>query len=167
MVERLARLWALAGGFVLLAIMLVTTVNIAAFSADQLAGLWGGNVYGLTGYEDFVTLAIASCGLMFFPWCQAKRGHVVVDVFTTFLPAALRQALDRLWLIVICALALFLAYWMVQGLIQVWSDNALTAILGWPVWPSFVPGIISLLLWALVAGSQVFEAPTEGDAARV
>ncbi|MEM9734499.1 MAG: TRAP transporter small permease [Pseudomonadota bacterium] len=165
MIERLARWWALAGGLLLFAIMAVTTLNIAAFSADQVAALWGGNVYGLTGYEDFVTLAIASCGLMFFPWCQAQRGHVVVDVFTNHLPRSVRHALDRVWLLVICALALFLAYWMVQGLVQVWNDDALTAILGWPVWPSFVPGIVSLLLWAVVAGHQAFE-PSYGDGPR-
>ena len=65
MLDRLSRLaghWAVLGGLVLIAIILVTSLNIALFGADRIAGLWGTDVAGLSGYEDFVRLAISSTG---------------------------------------------------------------------------------------------------------
>jgi len=59
--------------------------------------------------------------------------------------------------ILMTGLALFLGYMMVNGLIEVRGDNTLSAILGWPIWPFYVPGIISMFLWAAIAGSQIFE----------
>ncbi|MEM7240917.1 MAG: TRAP transporter small permease [Pseudomonadota bacterium] len=158
MIHRIAAFWALLGGGVLIAIMAITSLNIAAYVADYIAETWGGNVYGTTGYEDFVALAIACAGMMFLPYCQAMRGHVVVDVFANLMGQTVQRLLDKLWLVLIFCLALFLAYWMTLGMLEVRGDNALTAILGWPVWPSYVPGIASLLLWALVTSSQIFES---------
>ena len=33
-------------------------------------------------------------------------------------------------------------------------------VLGWPEWPFYLPGIVSLALWALVALSQIFASGT-------
>ena len=161
MIRKLAEFWALLGGAVLLAIMLVTSLNIGAYALDRLAAMWGGNVYGITGYEDFVILAIAAAGTMFLPYCQYKRGHVVVDVFSKLMSPQIQKVLDLAWLLLVTVLMLFLAYWMIFGLLEVKNDNALTAILGWPVWPSYVPGILSLLLCALVSGAQIYDQVTK------
>lgn len=157
LVERLAETWALAGGVLLLAIMLVTSVNVAGFGLDRIARVYGASVSGLPGYEDFVSLAISSAALMFLPYCQQKRGHVSVDLFVSAFPAWLQRNLDRSWLILTTAAAAFLAYWMVFGMLEARDDNVLSAVLGWPVWPFYAPGIVSLVLWALVAVIQVFE----------
>ena len=154
LLERIAAAWALAGGGLVLAIMLVTSWNAGAFALDRLARPFGGAVAGLPGYEDFVRLAISCAGVMFLPWCQWMRGHVAVDLLASRLPRALRSALERLWLGGTALLALFLAYWMSLGMIETRGDAALSPVLGWPLWPFFAPGIVSLGLWALVAGVQ-------------
>jgi TRAP-type C4-dicarboxylate transport system permease small subunit len=154
-VGRLAELWALGGGLVLLAIVLVTTANAGAFALDRAARLWGGTLPGLPGYEDFVRLAISCAALMFFPFAQARRGHVAVDIFVGYLPAGVRVALDRLWLAVTVAMALFLAWWMWFGMARARADALVTGVLGWPDWPFYLPGIASLILWALVAAVQL------------
>lgn len=156
---RLADLFALAGGAILIAIIAVTTTNTGAFIADRIAGIAGGSVSGLPGYEDFVRVAISSAGLMFFPYCQLKRGHVVVDLFANLAPAPVQRGLDRLWLLVTAATAAFLAWWMAIGLVQKREDGVLTSVLGWPEWPFYAPGVVSLTLWALIAVSQMFERP--------
>ena len=161
MIHRIVTFWALLGGVLLLAIMAITSLNIGAYIADYIAEIWGGNVYGTTGYEDFVTLAIAGAGMMFLPYCQAMRGHVVVDVFSKMMGATMRRLLDKLWLVLTYLLALFLAYWMAVGLLELRNDNALTPILGWPVWPSYIPGVLSLLLWAIVTAAQILERSTD------
>jgi len=156
--ERLATGWALAGGVLVIAIMLVTSVNVGAFALDRMARLFEANVSALPGYEDFVRLAVSCAAMMFLPYCQHRRGHVAVDLFVSRLPASVRRGLDRLWLVTIVLLAMFLAYWMTLGLIETRDDRALSPVLSWPEWPFYIPGILSLLLWALIAGMQVFES---------
>jgi TRAP-type C4-dicarboxylate transport system permease small subunit len=139
----------------IIAIMVVTSVNAGAFGLDRLARLSGSTVSALPGYEDFVRLAISCAALMFFPWCQFRRGHVAVDLFVSRFSKRLRRHLDRLWLIIILLLALFLGYWMVHGMLETLADDALSPILGWPEWPFYLPGIVSLFLWAFIAAVQV------------
>jgi TRAP-type C4-dicarboxylate transport system permease small subunit len=157
-VRRVAEWWAVAGGLVLLAIVLVTAANAGAFALDRLARLRGGTVAGLPGYEDFVRLAISGAALMFLPYAQARRGHVVVDIFVASLPHGFRLLLDRLWLLATAGIALFLAWWMWFGMVRARTDALVTGVLGWPDWPFYLPGIASLLLWAAVALAQIAEA---------
>lgn len=162
LLETIVRLWALLGGCVLLAIVLVTSVNVGGFLADRIAALWGGTVSGLPGYEDFVALAVSVAALTFFPYCQLRRGHVFVELFTSAAPAAVRRWLDRFWLAATVGLALFLAYWMWFGMWERQADGAVSRVLGWPQWPFFLPGIVSLLLWAAVAAAQISETEASG-----
>lgn len=155
MTRRLADAFAALGGIILLIIVAVTTTNTSAFILDRIAGLFGTDVAGLPGYEDFVQLAISGAALMFFPYCQAKRGHVAVELFMDRLPQILQRAFDRLWLACTVAVALFLAYWMVFGLLEARADGAVTSVLGWAVWPFYLPGLASMILWALVAATQI------------
>ena len=164
LVERTATWWALMGGLILLAIVLVTVSNVAAFALDRLARLFGGTVSGLPGYEDFVRLAISAAALMLLPYCQLKRGHVVVDLFAGVLPPAVRQSLTRISLAAMAALALFLAYWMALGMQETRADGALSRVLGWPEWPFYLPGFVSLLLWAAVAAHQAIAGEDDGRA---
>ena len=160
--SRIVTWWAIAGGVFVLAIVLVTTANVTLFALDRLARPFGGVVSGLPGYEDFVSLAVSCAALMFFPLCQLKRGHVAVDVFTEKLPRRWQGALDRLWSAVACLAALFLAFWMAVGMDQVRGDHASSPVIGWPLWLFYVPGVVSLLLWAIVAVSQAVERPADG-----
>lgn len=152
---RLAEGFALVAGVVLMAIVLVTTTNAGAFIADRVAGLFGGDVSALPGYEDFVRLAISAAALMFFPYCQLKRGHVAVDLLIARAPPAVQRGVDRLWLGVTVLIAGFLCWWMVLGLAEKHDDGVVTRVLGWPEWPFYVPGIASLILWGLIALSQM------------
>ena len=150
--RRMADGAAVLGGVVLFIIVAVTTTNTGAFILDRMLPA---DIAGLPGYEDFVQLAISGAALMFFPYCQMQRGHVAVDLFMNRFPRGVQRAADRLWLIVTAVIALFLAYWMVEGLSQARADNAITTVLGWSVWPFYIPGILSLLLWAAVALCQL------------
>ena len=148
---------AVAGGLLALLIAVVTIVNVTAFGLDKIARLFDANFPAIIGYEDFVSMIVSSAALMFFPYCQARRGHVAVDVFIKMFPAWFALTVDVISGICMTALALFLGYMMVNGLIEVRGDNTLSAILGWPIWPFYVPGIISMFLWAAIAGGQIFE----------
>jgi TRAP-type C4-dicarboxylate transport system permease small subunit len=150
--HRLAGVWALLGGGLLLAIVAVTMTNVGAFALDRLAAVWGGAVAGLPGYEDFVRLAVGSAATMLLPYCQARGGHVSVDLLAeTVMPARLQRVLDAVWLLAMAGLALFLAQKMAVGLVETYQDGVRSRVLGWPEWPFYAPGVASLLLWAAVA----------------
>ncbi len=158
--HRLTTLWALLGGAGLLAIMVVTTTNVAAFLADAAAELFGADVAALSGYEDFVRLMIGPSALAFLPYCQLQRGHVAVDIFVDQLPGRVQRAMDRFFCLAMALLALFLLYSMTLGMLETRSDQVVTAVIGWPEWPFYAPGLVSLALWAAVSLTQAFGRDT-------
>ncbi|MEM1346772.1 MAG: TRAP transporter small permease subunit [Pseudomonadota bacterium] len=157
--ERLAALWALAGGAVLLAIVAVTAANAAAFGLDKLARLAGLSVAGLPGYEDFVRLAIGAALPMFLPYTQARRAHLAVDFCARALGPRLNRWIERASLALTALAAWFLAYWMVIGMAETRADGVLSRVLGWPEWPFYAPGAVSLALWGAVALAQLCTEP--------
>jgi len=163
LLTRGARLWALMGGVILAAIVAVTVVNVAAFGLDAVARLFGRSVAGISGYEDFVQLAIGAASPMFLPLCQADKGHLSVDFLTRRFGARTEQVLERIGAGLIALTASGLAIAMIFGMLETLDDNALSRVLGWPVWPFYLPGILSLWLWAAIAGGQAILGGNDAD----
>jgi TRAP-type C4-dicarboxylate transport system permease small subunit len=149
--ERVVSWWALLGGVGLLLIVGATAFNVGAFAADMVARRFGGSVAAFPGYEDFVRLMVSAAALMLFPYCQLRRGHVAVDLLVERMPQSVQRAIDAISLIGMTLLVLFLLYWMVIGMAETRADHAVSRVLEWPEWPFYLPGLISLALWALVA----------------
>lgn len=160
--QRIVGGWAFLGGVLVISIVLVTAVNVGAFLLDSLLKPLGIYVPGLPGYEDYVRLAVSAAALSFFPYCQLRRGHVSVELFVQHFPPMLQSGLDRLWLLLTTIVAIFLGYWMILGMEETRSDNSLTSVLGWPEWPWYIPGIVSMGLWAAVSLIQTFERKSHG-----
>jgi len=158
-----ARVWAMLGGVILLSIVAVTVLNVGAVALNRVVRLFGGEVGALPGYEDYVRLAVGAAIPMFLPWCQVERGHLAVDLFLSRAPAALTRGIDRFSLFLMAAMAIFLAYWMGAGMLETRDDGVLSAVLGWQVWPFYLTGILSLLLWSAVALAQAISAPQATD----
>jgi TRAP-type C4-dicarboxylate transport system permease small subunit len=148
---------AVLGGVLALLIAVVTIVNVGGFAIDKVARLFGSHFPAILGYEDFVGLTVSSAALMMFPYCQTRYGHVAVDVFMNLFPSWFGRVVDLVSSTLMAVLAVFLGYMMVRGLLEVQSDNAMSAILGWQLWPFYIPGIISMFLWALICMTQIFE----------
>lgn len=152
MIERVAAGWAILGGLVLLSIVLVTAANVGLYVADRITP---GRFGIVRGYEDIVRLLVSAAALMMLPYCQLKRGHVAVDVFTERLGGRAIRAIERIVYALMAALALFLAGWMLVGMLETRSGRLVSAVLNWPEWPFYLPGLASLALWAAVAIDQL------------
>lgn len=148
--------WVYLSGILVTIVVLTTVINIGAFGLDKVARIFDSNVSALSGYEDLVRLLTSCIALMFFPWAQAKRGHVSVDFFADKFPLRWQYILDILWLSCTLLLVVFLAILMYYGLIESFEDGAVSTTLGWVEWPFYIPGIISLFLWTLVLMFQIF-----------
>jgi TRAP-type C4-dicarboxylate transport system permease small subunit len=153
--SRVISLWALLGGVLLLVIVVATCINALGFTANTVARTWGGSVPGLSGYEDGVTMLVGVAALAMFPYCQLHGGHAVVEVFMQRAPSWANRFVEILSGLMVAALALGLAGFMVYGTLEVRGDNIQTAVLGWPVWVFMVPGVVSCVLWAIAALLQI------------
>ncbi len=139
------------GGLLLLAVVLITVVNVAGFILNAASRPYGYNVPGLPGYEDAVSLFVGMAALCMLPYCQLTRSHVSVDLFTDSLSAASRARLQRLSDALMGIAATFFAVMLAKGMLAYQADGVRSPVLDWPVWPFMTPGIAALLLWALIA----------------
>lgn len=165
MLHRLITAWALLGGALLLVIVAATALNTAGFTANAVARLFGGNVAGLPGYEDGVTMLVGVAALAMFPYCQLHGGHAAVDVFMNKAPAAANRAVSYLSAALSVLLALSMAVMLTFGMLEIRADRVETAVLGWPVWMFMAPAIVSCTLWAIAAILQITSPPEISDGA--
>jgi len=147
--EALAKLCAILAGLLLTVITLMTC-----------ASLIGRNTTGWTIVGDF-ELSGAAAGAaiaLFLPWCQVRRGNIIVDFFTSRATAATNAALDRLGALLF-ALALGLLTWRTAiGGLNAWNSQSTTMMLGLPEWIVYafmVPPLalcVAIGLWQAAAG---------------
>jgi TRAP-type C4-dicarboxylate transport system permease small subunit len=140
-VGALARWWALCGGVVILGVVFLTAISVVR---DML---WRAPI---PGDFELVQIGCAIAVFGFLPYCQLRRGNVVVDLFTLRAPARMRAALDALGSLLMLLLALLLLWRMTHGAFDYHDPYfpEVTPILGFPIWMAFPPILVSLALWA-------------------
>ncbi len=124
--RRVASLVALAGGAVLLASAGLTTVSVL------LRWLTSQPVKG-----DFELVSIGSglAVLGFLAWGTHRGANILVDSFTTWLPARMNGALDAFWSLVWAAAALLVAERMARGALDTLASGTRTiGLLALPYW---------------------------------
>lgn len=157
-VARAVRLWALAGGVVLLVVVAANVFEVATAALLPLTG------YRFTGAVELTELGAAVALFCFLPWCQLHDAHVRADVFTA--GAGPRAVAFMGLAAALVGLVVFavLLWRMTGGLSDQRAFGYRTAILSLPVWWAYVPVIVSLALTAVAALVRVAE--TARDAAR-
>jgi TRAP-type C4-dicarboxylate transport system permease small subunit len=140
--EPLLRKLAFIGGGVLFVMSALVITNVT------LRGLADTSV---TGVFDLVKIGAAMCVFLFLPLCQAKRGNIFVDSFTSSLPLRIRNGLDALWDVVYAALALFMCAAMLQGAREQFSTHVQTTQLAIPIWPFNLAAALLLGLLGVVS----------------
>ena len=151
--RKCAEWFALAGGALLTAVVLMTAVSAA------------GNILlnkPVPGDFEVVEVAVAVAVFAFLPYCQLAGANVTADLFTSRLGPRALAALSLLSSLVAAAFAALLLWRMFAGMLDYRADGEITHILGFPVWLAFPPILLSLAL-LLAAGA----ASAAGSLARV
>ena len=138
----LSRAWAVLGGLMLLAIMLMTVASVL------MRAILGSPI---TGDFELVEMGTAIAAFAFLPYCHQAGGNVLVDVFTTRAPERIKSWLAALSSFVLLAIALVLVWRMAEGGHDFYRYHEVSTNLGIPRWWVFPPVLISLALLALVA----------------
>lgn len=129
---------AIAGGLLMLTIAVVVTVSVV---------LRWQTGYSVPGDIELVQIATALAVFSFLPLCQGRRGNIIVDTFTTWMPKRGQQVLDALWDIVYAALVGLIAWRLAVGAYDTIHSQTVSMMLGLPVgWAIAACAVMAVLL---------------------
>ncbi len=145
LLDTLARLCAVLAGLLLTGITLMTC-----------ASLIGRNTTGWTISGDFEISAFAAGAAiaLFMPLCQARRGNIIVDFFTTRARARTQALLDRAGAALLALVMALLTWRTALGGISAYRSQSGSMMLGVPEWWVYAAMVPALALTALIAAVQ-------------
>lgn len=143
--QALAKLCAIGAGLLLTAITLGTCVSLV-----------GRNTIGVTLPGDFELTGVAggAAVALFMPWCQLRRGHIIVDFFTVRASAAAQGAMDRAGAALMAAMMALLTWRGALGGLNAYDSRSGTMMLGFPEWIVYAVMVPALALTAVIATVQ-------------
>lgn len=178
LVEFLARILAMIGGLVLLALVILTCASVlgrglntlghadwlTALSPDLAKALLTTGVGPINGDFELVEAGIAFAIFAFLPICQLYGGHATVDVFTRTLGVGGNRLIMAFWEVVLALAILLLTWRLFEGLVGKYGNGETTFLLQFPVWwaygASFLAGLIAALVSLYCAFARIAEAMT-------
>ena len=131
------------------------------------ASLIGRNTTGWTLVGDF-ELSGAAAGAavaLFLPWCQFRRGNIIVDFFTNRASAATQAALDRFGALLLAVMMGLMTWRSGIGGLNAWRTQAGTMMLGFPEWLVYVAMVPPLALCTVIALAQALRGFEQGNPA--
>ncbi len=139
----LARALAFAGGASLLFAGCVTTISVLLrWTTSQ----------PIRGDFEIVSIASGIGVLGFLAYGTLAKANIIVDTFTTWLPARVAGVLDGFWTLVWAAVTLWLAERMTLGAWDTWRSGTRTiGLLAVPYWWAVAFGAICFAATALAA----------------
>jgi TRAP-type C4-dicarboxylate transport system permease small subunit len=144
----LARACAVLAGVLLTVITLMTCVSLI-----------GRNTTGWTIVGDFELSGSAAGAAiaLFMPWCQMRRGNIIVDFFTARATAATQLRLDRLGALLLALCMGLLAWRTGIGGLAAWRNGSGSMMLGFPEWIVYVFMVPPLVLTAVIGLVQAWQ----------
>lgn len=144
---RLATFSAFVGGAVILVVASIVTASVVM----RNIGLGG-----VQGDFELVQMSCAVAAGFFLPLCQYKKGHVMVDLFTDWLPKNIVDSIDRFWTFLFALGWFCLFYYTIQGMEEIKEYGDKSMLLKLPMWWAFIPAVIGTGISGLIAFAQVF-----------
>ncbi|MAN78185.1 MAG: hypothetical protein CML24_13575 [Rhizobiales bacterium] len=141
----LAKLMALAGGVVLIALVLLVVVSVTG-----RALLWAG-LRPVRGDYKLVEAGIGFAVFAFLPWAHLERGHAIVTIVTDrFGPIVNRWILVVTDIMMLVA-ASFIAWRLYDGMLDKFRYNETTLLLRMPLGWSYSAALAGAVVFVIVA----------------
>ena len=152
LLEKLATAFALLGGLFALLVAGMTLWSVI-----------GRNLFAhpIPGDIELSQIGIALAIALCLPWCQLRRGNIIVDFFTQAAPERVNGVLDRFGALLLAVMLGLLAWRTGVGALAVGEADEQTMILGLPIWWAYAILAPGLALTAVIA---VVQAIGRGDA---
>ena len=136
-VERIARWFAICGGMLL-----------AGLSGLIVASALGRHVLAapIPGDNEIANLMTGAGVALMLPYCQIRKGNVIVDVFTLRASPRARAVLDAIGSLCVGAIGFLLAWRLGLGAWDLYRYNDETMMLRLPTWIGLIPVVPSFVL---------------------
>ena len=141
-VARVARALAIVGGLLSVATALLVTTSVT------LRWLGFGSI---NGDFELVQIGVALSVFCFLPLTQARRGNIMVDTFTAWLPLRVQRAMDAFWDFVYAGFMALTAWCLMNGARDALASGLTSAMLGLNLWPVFAATVLLILLLVVTA----------------
>ncbi len=141
-VARVARALAIVGGLLSVATALLVTTSVTL--------RWLG-LGSINGDFEFVQIGVALSVFCFLPLTQARRGNIMVDTFTAWLPLRVQRAMDAFWDFVYAGFMALTAWCLMNGARDALASGLTSAMLGLNLWPVFAATVLLILLLVATA----------------
>ncbi|MBX2839327.1 MAG: TRAP transporter small permease [Gammaproteobacteria bacterium] len=165
LINKLARLCALAGGLALSSIILITCLSIIgrltngllhsdflqAIAPELANSLISLGIGPINGDFEIVEAGMAFAVFAFIPLCQLEGAHASVDIFTSKLPTKFKQPLITLIEIVFAITLLVIAVQLYAGMQSKRASGQVTFLLEYPIWWAYALSLTGAGLAAVVS----------------
>jgi len=145
--ERVITVWAIFGGFMVLAVVAINVVNV-------VGGIFGNP---FPGDFELTQMGIAIAAFAFLPYCQLHGQNVTADIFTAGASPRTVAMLTLVASVVALAFAILLTRQVYLGLESQRTYGYQTAILSVKIWYAYVPAVLSLVLLVVAAAITTIE----------
>jgi TRAP-type C4-dicarboxylate transport system permease small subunit len=143
LLHRVAVALAYGGGAVVAAVGLMSAASIVGRTVLRRP---------ILGDFELVEIGTAVAGSLFLPYCQATRGHVIVDFFVQRAGPRTIGALDRMGALLLALTFLAVAWRTAVGGVDIARSGETSMLMRIPIWIGYaamVPGLIAAGLVAL------------------
>ena len=150
--EGLARSVAFGGGAILVAL---TGMSVASIGGRALLGR------PVPGDFELVQVGCGAAIAAFLPYCQLRRGNIIVDFFTVRAAPRVQHTLDALGALLAALDMAALAWRTAVGMVAVRAAGEVSMIVGFPIWVGYaaiVPSLVLAVAAALVTAQQSWKA---------
>ena len=157
--EKAARLCAVLAGVLLVVITLMTCVSLIGRNTTG---------WSIVGAFELSGSAAGAAIALFLPWCQVRRGNIIVDFFTARASERTQAALDRFGALLLALVMGLMAWRTTIGGINAWRSQAGSMIMGFPEWIVYcgmVPPLVLTTVIALVQAARGFDRAESEDKA--
>ncbi|WP_191602436.1 TRAP transporter small permease [Marinomonas algicola] len=151
---RLSNVFALTGGFIMLSIAAVTVASIIGRSTMGQS---------IEGDYEITEMGLAMAVFLFLPECYIRKGHVIVDLFTSHCTPSTIHTLEIIGDLVFTVAVLTMAYRMSLSGLEAKEYLEQSMLLELPTWWTFIVGVISMTLCGLCGMYKLITTFRGGD----
>ena len=142
-IEKATRLFALAGGAMLILLALLTIISVIGRTI---------NAYGLGPIQgDFELVENGTVFVVFccLPYCQIRFGHVSVDILARSFPTWLSYLINVISQVGMMVIALIITRQLYFGMMDKYQWGETTFILALPAWWGYALALPASALWVV------------------
>ncbi len=149
LVLRICTAWAVLGGFVLLAVIIINVISVLGAATINTA---------LPGDFELTELGVAIAAFSFLPYCQIAGLNVTADIFTAGASRFWLALFAMLGAIVAMGFGALMLWRMYEGMLDQKTYDSTTAILLIPLWWGYAGCLLSLALLVVASLASLLDS---------